>query len=75
VITPRSCAPLTLHPTLSCAAQISAEGPAFVLECAFDLYFYIDVVLNFFTGYFDEEEGCLVLNHRCIFDLSPPRLP
>ena len=66
VTTPRSCAPLTSHPPLPWATQIVATGPAFVLECAFDLYFYIDVVLNFFTGYYDNEEGCLVLNHRCV---------
>ena len=31
-----------------------------------DVYFYVDVIINFFTGYYDNEEGCLVLNHRCV---------
>jgi hypothetical protein len=37
-----------------------------MLEVGMDVYFYVDVILNFFTGYYDNEEGCLVLNHRCV---------
>jgi hypothetical protein len=42
--------------------QIIAVGWKFMLEMGMDLYFYIDIAINFFTGYHNEE-------------VCPPRAP
>ena len=33
-----------------------AEGPWYVVDLLFDIYFYVDVVLNFLTGYVDPDD-------------------
>mmetsp|Transcript_58003 Transcript_58003/g.184251 ORF Transcript_58003/g.184251 Transcript_58003/m.184251 type:complete len:838 (+) Transcript_58003:206-2719(+) len=43
----------------------SPEGPMFVFEFLIDVYFYIDVILNFFTG-FEADDGVLVFDLRLI---------
>ncbi|CAD7933386.1 unnamed protein product [Amoebophrya sp. A120] len=46
--------------------NVPAEGGMFILDWIVDFFFYIDVILNFRTGYYATQEDVLVLSPRRI---------
>lgn len=48
------------------AAHVDAEGGWLVVETIFDVFFGLDLVLNFFTCYFDERSGELETDFKAI---------
>jgi len=44
------------------AYKVNAQGPIYVFELAIDIYFYIDIILNFLTGYHDEVDSEIVMD-------------
>ena len=50
-----------------------AEGGWYVLDLIIDLYFYVDIVLNFCTGYIDPNNEEQVIYHPGIIAKTTPR--